>query len=61
MSSAQRFIDAYQASRRRVFDADELRVAWAAGLWVAAHRARDDSGRAALVAQADARLELAGA
>lgn len=61
LSSAQRFIDAYQASRRRVFDADELRVAWAAGLWVAAHRARDDSGRAALVAQADARLELAGA
>jgi Ser/Thr protein kinase RdoA (MazF antagonist) len=37
------FLDAYQRARGRAFTPDELRVAWAAGLWVRAFDAKDDS------------------
>lgn len=35
-----RFFGTYQRAAGRVFDRDELEVAWAAGLWLAAHNAR---------------------
>jgi Ser/Thr protein kinase RdoA (MazF antagonist) len=35
-----RFLDTYQRAAGRVFDPKELEVAWAAGLWLAAHNAR---------------------
>jgi hypothetical protein len=43
IDESERFLDAYQRARGRAFTSDELRVAWAAGLWVRAFDAKDDS------------------
>jgi Phosphotransferase enzyme family len=40
---SEHFLDAYQDARGRAFTPDELRVAWAAGLWVRAFDIKDDS------------------
>ena len=64
----QRFLVAYAQARGRPWTADEREVAWAAGLWVAAFRARESrledrgEGFADLVRQdAPERLRRAGA
>jgi len=43
IDESERFLDAYQRARGRAFTQDELRVAWAAGLWVRAFDTKDDS------------------
>lgn len=43
IDESELFLDAYQGARRRAFTPDELRVAWAAGLWVRAFDTKDDS------------------
>jgi hypothetical protein len=42
IDESERFLDAYQRARGRAFTPDELRVAWAAGLWVRAFDTKDD-------------------
>jgi hypothetical protein len=43
IEESELFLDAYQSARGRAFTRDELRMAWAAGLWVRAFDAKDDS------------------
>jgi Ser/Thr protein kinase RdoA (MazF antagonist) len=43
IDESEHFLDAYQRARGRAFTPDELRAAWAAGLWVRAYDAKDDS------------------
>lgn len=40
VESSQAFLETYQEVRDREFTAEELEIAWAAGLWTAAHNAR---------------------
>jgi hypothetical protein len=68
LESSAAFLDLYQQTARRAFSFDELQVAWAASLWLAAHNARTEAlnettplATQALLDQADARLLLAGA
>ncbi|MEV4285644.1 hypothetical protein AB0K40_09065 [Nonomuraea bangladeshensis] len=68
IESSEAFLTAYQDVRGRVFTAEEQEVAWAAGLWPAAHNARWEAlhGDApvsgdALRAQAAERLRRANA
>jgi hypothetical protein len=68
IEATKRFLLAYEEARRRPWTAEEREVAWAAGLWVAAFRARlsrfEDRGEgfADLVrAEAPERLRRAGA
>ncbi len=68
VDSSAAFLAAYQDLRGRRFTADEVEVAWAAGLWTAAHNARwevlhDDPPVSveAVRAQAAERLRRAGA
>ena len=68
LDASERFLESYQKERRRAFTAEEIQVAWAAGLWLAAHNARMeaiyDQPRLVLdelVHQADQRLLRAGA
>jgi hypothetical protein len=42
ITESEHFLDAYQHARRRAFTPDELRVAWAAGLWVRAFDTKDN-------------------
>ena len=63
-----RFIETYQRQAGRTFTTAECEVAWAAGLWLAAHNARlellDGTPRlvhARLAEEAPARLQRAGA
>jgi hypothetical protein len=67
VASSSAFLEAYQ-NVRRSFDDNEIEVAWAASLWPALHNARGEAlwGRepvalAAVSAQAEQRLRLAGA
>jgi hypothetical protein len=43
IDESELFLDAYQRARGRAFTPDELRVAWATGLWVRAFDTKDDS------------------
>jgi hypothetical protein len=43
VDESELFLDAYQRARGRAFTPDELRVAWAAGLFVRAFDIKDDS------------------
>jgi hypothetical protein len=43
IESSEAFLAAYQQSRQRWFNMEELEVAWAASLWPAAHNARWDA------------------
>jgi hypothetical protein len=43
VDESERFLDAYQGARGRAFTPDELRAAWAAGVWVRAFDTKDDS------------------
>jgi Phosphotransferase enzyme family len=43
IEESELFLDAYQRARGRAFTPDELRVAWASGLWVRAFDTKDDS------------------
>ncbi|MGW2150594.1 hypothetical protein ACWCOT_40235 [Nonomuraea bangladeshensis] len=68
IESSEAFLAAYQDARGRAFTAEEQEVAWAAGLWPAAHNARWEAlhGDApvsgdALRAQAAERLRRANA
>lgn len=66
IEESETFLDAYQAERRRVFARDELELAWAAGLWIGAWKAKkalvhDDPAVAAdLADHAQERLRRAG-
>jgi hypothetical protein len=67
IGSSEAFLETYQ-EKRRAFTPEEIEVAWAASLWLAAHNARaealDDRRPLALNAvasQATDRLRLAGA
>jgi len=67
VESSAAFLAAYQDLRRRRFTAEEREVAWAAGLWVAAHNARWEALHGdppfsgdALLAQAAERLRRGG-
>jgi hypothetical protein len=40
IAETERFLDAYQQARRRSFAPEELKAAWAAGLWVKAFKAK---------------------
>lgn len=40
LASSERFVETYQVERSRPFSNEEIAVAWAAGLWLAAHNAR---------------------
>jgi len=58
------FLDAYGAARGRPFSADELELAWAAGVWTRAYDARDQHAAGKAVeslspAEADRRLRRA--
>jgi len=63
------FLTAYQQARRLVFTADEIQIAWAAGLWVHAYNAKKEILRShaatttldRLAAEAAERLRLAAA
>ncbi|XVV13959.1 hypothetical protein ACQP2X_06270 [Actinoplanes sp. CA-131856] len=66
IESSAAFLVAYQDVRGRSFTAEELEVAWAAGLWMAAYNAREmalcdgaAAGGDALRAQAAVRLRFA--
>jgi phosphotransferase family enzyme len=66
--SSQAFLSAYQQQRGRRFTTEEIEIAWAASLWLAAHNARAQAlfaqppvAATALTAQAAQRLALAGA
>lgn len=67
IEESETFLDAYQAERRRVFARDELELAWAAGLWIGAWKAKkaldhaDPAVAADLAGQAHERLRRAGA
>jgi hypothetical protein len=68
IESSAAFIDAYQATRGRTFNADELELAWAASLWTTTHNAREEAllgkpllATTALRDQAEVRLALANA
>jgi len=68
VGSSAAFLAAYQDIRGRAFTAEEREVAWAAGLWLAAHNARWEALRGqsplsgdALRAQAAERLRRANA
>ncbi len=68
IESSEAFLVAYQDVRGRLFTAVEQEIAWAAGLWPAAHNARWEAlhgdtavSGAALRAQAAERLRRAGA
>ncbi|MEU6797036.1 hypothetical protein ABZ907_35550 [Nonomuraea wenchangensis] len=68
IESSEAFLTAYQDVRGRVFTAEEQEVAWAAGLWPAAHNARWEALHGdtpvsgdALRAQAAERLRRANA
>ena len=68
LDTSARFLAEYQAARGVRFDAEEIEVAWAAGLWLAAHNARMEAVYdkpplviAALRVQAEERLRRAGA
>ncbi|MCK2215630.1 phosphotransferase [Actinomadura sp. ATCC 31491] len=68
IESSEAFLTAYQEGRGRAFTAAELRVAWAASLWTAAHNARYEAPHgdrpvsgAALREQAAERLRRADA
>jgi glyoxylase-like metal-dependent hydrolase (beta-lactamase superfamily II) len=68
IESSEAFLVAYQDIRGRVFTAAELRVAWAASLWMAAYNAREEAllghtlvCRETLRAQAAERLRRADA
>lgn len=68
VESSEAFLDGYAKARGRELTAEELGVAWAASLWPALHNARGEViygvppiALAALEAQAEARLRLAGA
>ena len=68
VASSAAFLEAYQQTRGRAFSAEELEVAWAAGLWPAVHNARaehfwgiDLIASRAVEDQAATRLALAGA
>jgi hypothetical protein len=67
VASSSAFLEAYQHVRRP-FDDNEIEVAWAASLWPALHNARGEAlwerepvALAAVSAQAEERLRLAGA
>ena len=66
--ASARFLVQYQSTRGLTFSDDELEVAWAAGMWLAAHNARMEAVydkpplvMAALAVQAAERLRRAGA
>ncbi len=68
IESSEAFLTAYQDVRGRMFTAEEQEVAWAAGLWTAAHNARREALHGdipvsgdALRAQAAERLHRANA
>ncbi|MEV4347078.1 hypothetical protein AB0J83_21695 [Actinoplanes sp. NPDC049596] len=68
VESSEAFLRAYQDLRGRLFTVEELQVAWAASLWMAAYNAREmalcggsPAGGDALRAQAAERLRRAGA
>ena len=68
LESSAAFLDAYQSAMDRALDAEEVDVAWAAGLWPALHRARLELlydlppvAVVAVEAQFGERLRLAGA
>jgi Ser/Thr protein kinase RdoA (MazF antagonist) len=68
VASSEAFLDGYAQARGRAFSTEELEVAWAASLWPALHNARGEVlwaqppvALAALEAQAETRLGLAGA
>lgn len=67
IEESETFLDAYQAERRRVFARDEHEVAWAAGLWIGAWKAKkaldhgDPAVAADLAGHAQERLRRAGA
>jgi len=68
LDSSAAFLEAVQAAGGRAFDREEVQVAWAASLWPALHRARVELlfdlpqvAVAAVAAQAEERLALAGA
>lgn len=68
VESSAAFLAAYQEHRGRAFTGEELEVAWAAGVWMAAYNAREFAllggsplGEEALRAQAAERLARAGA
>jgi Ser/Thr protein kinase RdoA (MazF antagonist) len=61
IASSEAFLDAYQRARRP-FDDNEIEVAWAVSLWPALHNARgQEVALKAVEAQAEERLERAGA
>ena len=68
VESSEAFLAAYQDLRKRSFTAEELQLAWAAGVWMAAYNAREEAlydaspvCRDALRAQAAERLRRADA
>ena len=68
IESSEAFLTVYQEVRRRAFRAEEQQVAWAAGVWPAAHNARWEAlhgdtptSGSALRAQAGERLRRADA
>lgn len=66
IEESEAFLDAYQAERRRAFARDELELAWAAGLWIGAWKAKkaldhgDPAVAADLAGQAQERMRRAG-
>ncbi len=68
LGASERFVESYEHRRGRPFTREEHEVAWAAGLWVAAHNARMEIlyGKPPLVLEAlrkerEERLRRAGA
>ncbi|WP_155127709.1 phosphotransferase [[Actinomadura] parvosata] len=68
LDSSEAFLAAYQHFRGRLFTPEELEIAWAAGVWMAAYNAREmalcggsPAGGDALRAQAAERLRRANA
>lgn len=67
IEESKMFLDAYQAERGRAFARDELEIAWAAGLWIGAWKAKKalDHGDLAvaddLAGHAQERVRRAGA
>lgn len=68
LASSAAFLEAYQRAAGRRFGADELELAWAAPVYVAAYNAmmqaaygREPVAERAVIAQYRQRLELAGA
>ena len=68
LASSGQFLATYQNERKRTFSEEELEIAWAAGLWLAAHNARMEVVYRkpplvldSLAQEAGQRLRLAGA